>query len=308
MRLAVILPVYNTQQYLATCLDSLLNQTFKDFCILAVNDASTDDSGQILEDYAKKDQRLRVYHFDTNQGDPAVTQFAMQLTHYMKIDYVARMDADDICLPERFEKQIDYLDKHIDIDVLGSNMYCFSNEQSDKGDDTDVPLTDDGIKVNLTFAVANILNPTSMYRQSTIKPHNINYHQQPTACDYGFWVNCAIAKATFANLPESLVKYRLHEQQASHKATLIKQSAQVFLEKYMTVLFPTLSKDEIHGLSVICNGNGHIHLTMNEVECAFSAYDKIKHTTQSVLGENRQLLLSALSKKIDSLKEVVNQH
>lgn len=304
----MILPIYNAQQYLATCLDSLLSQTFEDFCILAVNDASSDNSGQILEDYAKKDQRLRAYHFDNNQGEPIATQFAIQLTNMMKVDYVARMDADDVCLPHRFEKQIEYLDKHTNIDVLGSNMYCFTDGQTDEGYHTDIPLVDEDIKVNLSRAVANILNPTAMYRQSRIKSLNIHYNQQPTACDYGFWVNCAIGGATFANLSESLVLYRLHPQQTSNKVAWIKQSSLLFLEKYMTALFPNLSKDEIHGLSIINNGNGEIHLNKNQVEYAILAYEKIKDTNQSVLGENRVLLLERLSQKIQTLKEVVNQH
>lgn len=63
MKLAVILPAYNAENFIAECLESLLNQTFSDFCILAVNDASTDNTGNILEDYAAKDTRLRVYHY-----------------------------------------------------------------------------------------------------------------------------------------------------------------------------------------------------------------------------------------------------
>ena len=62
MKLAVILPAYNAENFIAECLESLLNQTFSDFCILAVNDASTDNTGKILETYAAKDTRLRVYH------------------------------------------------------------------------------------------------------------------------------------------------------------------------------------------------------------------------------------------------------
>ena len=63
MKLVVILPAYNAENFITECLDSLLNQTFSDFCILAVDDASTDSTGNILESYAAKDTRLRVYHF-----------------------------------------------------------------------------------------------------------------------------------------------------------------------------------------------------------------------------------------------------
>ena len=88
MKLAVILPAYNAENFLTECLDSLLNQTFSDFCILAVNDASTDNTGKILETYAAKDARLRVYHLPQNQGEPAVMQFAMDMLNYMNIELV----------------------------------------------------------------------------------------------------------------------------------------------------------------------------------------------------------------------------
>ena len=96
MKLAVILPAYNAENFITECLDSLLNQTFSDFCILAVNDDSTDNTGKILENYAAKDARLRVYHFSENQGEPAVMQFIMDILKDMDMEYVARMDADCI--------------------------------------------------------------------------------------------------------------------------------------------------------------------------------------------------------------------
>ena len=132
MKLAVILPAYNAENFITECLDSLLNQTFSDFCILAVNDASTDNTGDILESYATKDARLRVYHLPQNQGEPAVMQFAMDMLNYMNVEYVARMDADDICVPHRFEKQVQYLDEHPEIDILGSNALLFNDGQTDK--------------------------------------------------------------------------------------------------------------------------------------------------------------------------------
>ena len=148
MKLAVILPAYNAENFLTECLDSLLNQTFSDFCILAVNDASTDNTGDILESYATKDARLRVYHLPQNQGEPAVMQFAMNMLNYMNVEYVARMDADDICVPHRFEKQVQHLDEHPEIDILGSNALLFNDGQTDKTTKiSTLPLLDKDIKL-----------------------------------------------------------------------------------------------------------------------------------------------------------------
>ena len=160
MKLAVILPAYNAENFIAECLESLLNQTFSDFCILAVNDASTDNTGKILETYAAKDARLRVYHFSENQGEPAVMQFAMDMLNYMNVEYVARMDADDICVPHRFEKQVQYLDEHPEIDILGSNALLFNNGQTDKATKVStLPLLDKDIKAHFSLARDNIINP-----------------------------------------------------------------------------------------------------------------------------------------------------
>ena len=91
MKLAVILPAYCAEAYLPECLDSVLNQTFRDFFVIAINDASTDKTGEILEAYAAKDSRLQVFHLPENKGEPFVCQFAMDMLKDVKVEYVARM-------------------------------------------------------------------------------------------------------------------------------------------------------------------------------------------------------------------------
>ena len=108
MKLAVILPAYCAEAYLPECLDSVLNQTFRNFFVIAVNDASKDKTGEILEAYAARDSRLQVFHLPENRGEPFVCQFAMDMLKDREVEYVARMDADDICTLDRFEKQISF--------------------------------------------------------------------------------------------------------------------------------------------------------------------------------------------------------
>ena len=252
MKLAVILPAYNAENFIAECLESLLNQTFSDFCILAVNDASTDNTGNILEDYAAKDTRLRVYHLPLNQGEPAVMQFAMDMLNYMNVEYVARMDADDICVPHRFEKQVQYLDEHPEIDILGSNALLFNNGKTDKATKVStLPLLDKDIKAHFSLARDNIINPSSMWRHSSIKALGINYAQTATAPDFHMWVQCALHKKTFANLPEPLLLYRIHQAQASKIHDKISESVQYSMELWISHLFPELTPKEVSLLSLI---------------------------------------------------------
>lgn len=309
MKLAVILPAYNAENFIAECLESLLNQTFSDFCILAVNDASTDNTGKILETYAAKDARLRVYHFSENQGEPAVMQFAMDMLNYINVEYVARMDADDICVPHRFEKQVQYLDEHPEIDILGSNALLFNNGQTDKATKmSTLPLLDKDIKAHFSLARDNIINPSSMWRHSSIKALGINYAQTATAPDFHMWVQCALHKKTFANLPEPLLLYRLHQGQASKIHDKISESVQYSMELWISHLFPELTPKEVSLLSLILHGKS-IKLRTEEFEIAFSAYDKVRSNNgDSRFGEDREIMFSILDRHTQALKNVFYKH
>ena len=309
MKLAVILPAYNAENFITECLDSLLNQTFSDFCILAVNDASTDNTGKILEDYAAKDTRLRVYHFSENQGEPAVMQFAMDMLNYMNVEYVARMDADDICVPHRFERQVQYLDKHPEIDILGSNALLFNDGQTDKTTKiSTLPLLDKDIKAHFSLARDHIINPSSMWRHSSIKALNINYAQTATAPDFHMWVQCALHKKTFANLPEPLLLYRLHPGQESKKHDKISESVQYSMELWISHLFPELTPKEVSLLSLILHGKS-IKLRTEEFEIAFSTYDKVRSNNgDSRFGEDRETMFSILDRHTQALKKVFYKH
>ncbi len=309
MKLAVILPTYNAENFITECLDSLLNQTFSDFCILAVNDASTDNTGKILEDYAAKDTRLRVYHFSENQGEPAVMQFAMDMLNYMNVEYVARMDADDICVPHRFERQVQYLDKHPEIDILGSNALLFNDGQTDKTTKiSTLPLLDKDIKAHFSLARDHIINPSSMWRHSSIKALNINYAQTATAPDFHMWVQCALHKKTFANLPEPLLLYRLHPGQESKKHDKISESVQYSMELWISHLFPELTPKEVSLLSLILHGKS-IKLRTEEFEIAFSTYDKVRSNNgDSRFGEDRETMFSILDRHTQALKKVFYKH
>ena len=309
MKLAVILPAYNAENFIAECLESLLNQTFSDFCILAVNDASTDNTGNILEDYAAKDTRLRVYHLPQNQGEPAVMQFAMNMLNYMNVEYVARMDADDICVPHRFEKQVQYLDEHPEIDILGSNALLFNNGKTDKATKVStLPLLDKDIKAYFSLARDNIINPSSMWRHSSIKALGINYAQTATAPDFHMWVQCALHKKTFANLPEPLLLYRIHQAQASKIHDKISESVQYSMELWISHLFPELTPKEVSLLSLILHGKT-IKLRTEEFEIAFSAYDKVRSNNgDSRFGEDREIMFSILDRHTQALKNVFYKH
>ena len=119
-RVSVILPAYNAEAYLKEAIDSILNQTFPDFQLIVINDCSTDGTEEIIRQYA--DPRLVPVKNEKNLGIAATLNRGLSLAQG---DYIARMDADDISLPHRLERQVAYLDAHPDIAVLGTNVETF---------------------------------------------------------------------------------------------------------------------------------------------------------------------------------------
>lgn len=307
MKLCVILPVYNAAKYLEMCLDSLLNQTFSDFIIIAVNDASTDNSGKILDEYASKDSRVLVFHFSENKGDPVATQFALELLRYMNIEFVARMDADDICLLDRFEKQITFLEQNPEIDILGGQMQNIDENGIDLESVSNVPLNDDMIKVNFLLASANILNPTAMWRNSVISSLPIRYDIAETACDYGMWIQLSAYKRKFANLPDILVKYRIHSNQSSQKVDKVHRAVGIILPHYLHAIFPELSPDDIKILTMISNGR-NISLSIESFKLAIQAYSKVLNRSVSVIGENRAEVIKIFDERMSNIQQAINAY
>ena len=116
-RVSVLMPAYNSEKYLGEAIDSILNQTFTDFEFIIINDGSKDNTAKIVEEYAKKDKRIRFIDNKKNQGIVGVLNEGIDLC---RGKYIARMDSDDISLPTRFEKEIEYMEEHPECGVLGT--------------------------------------------------------------------------------------------------------------------------------------------------------------------------------------------
>ncbi|MEW6536277.1 MAG: glycosyltransferase [Candidatus Auribacterota bacterium] len=115
-RVSVIMPVYNAEKYLHYAIESILNQTFTDFELLILNDGSKDSTASIIESFCKKDNRIKTM----NRPNKGLTISLIELIKHAKGIYLARHDADDTSHPQRFEKQISFLDTHPDISLVGS--------------------------------------------------------------------------------------------------------------------------------------------------------------------------------------------
>lgn len=123
-RITVLIGIYNCAPTLVEALDSLINQTFKEFKIVLCDDGSKDDTLRVAEEYARKYKNISVIKNGHNMGLNFTLNHCLE---YADTEYVARMDGDDISLPSRFEKEIDFLDKHPEYAVVSSPMIYFDD-------------------------------------------------------------------------------------------------------------------------------------------------------------------------------------
>ncbi len=220
--ISVVMPVYNTEEYLAEAIESILNQTFKDFEFIIVDDNSTDTSWQIIKKYANEDNRIIAVKNRGEKGQGAARNVGLEM---MKGKYYLIMDSDDISLPNRLEKQFEFMENNLGIDIAGSWMERF-------GTFTGVhktPLFHSEI-VDTLFFTCGFNNPTVIMRKAFLEKSFIRYRNE-TAEDHRLFAE-VIKIAKFANIPVVLLLYRTHAKQLSTASRLgqLKNSALISLE------------------------------------------------------------------------------
>ncbi|WP_431136683.1 glycosyltransferase family 2 protein [Psychroserpens mesophilus] len=215
--LTVIMPVYNGEKYLEEAIDSILNQTFTDFKLLVLNDNSTDSTPAILQAYQNKDNRVQVINKSKNEGPANLRNEGIEKA---QTEFIALMDADDVALPTRFEKQLDVFKNNPNIGVCGTWFTFFGDKQKL----IKHSVTSEKLKVQFLNS-CGIGNPTVMFRASVIKDFRFE-HQYVPAEDYGLWSQ-VIQVTDFYNIPESLLNYRWHPNNISQtkKENLLKANA-----------------------------------------------------------------------------------
>ena len=203
--ISVLMAVYNGEKYLREAIDSILNQTYTNFEFLIVNDGSIDLTEDIILSYS--DNRIRYIKNETNLKLIASLNKGLDLAIGK---YIARMDADDISLPERLEKQVDFMERNQEIGVLGTSVKTIGLENNyevkfEKGHDA--------IRLKLLFN--NYLHhPTVMLRKTILDNFNLKYPDVLHAEDYALWIE--MTKYTRIEiLSDVLLLYRIHGENIS---------------------------------------------------------------------------------------------
>lgn len=233
-KVSVILPAYNAEKYIKEAVDSILGQTFMNFELIVINDCSKDSTEKILLSYT--DPRLVYVKNEQNLGVAGTLNKGLSLA---KGTYIARMDADDISLPERFRKQVSYLDAHPDVAVLGTAVEIFGEGMSSQiRQFSQMP---EQMKVDLFFS-CGLAHPSVMMRADVIKELGGYDCAFEGMEDYELW--CRVSRDyQIAALPEVLFRYRIHPSQVTKNPT----------EKYRTQM-RNLKKCQLEELGVETGG------------------------------------------------------
>ncbi|WP_300039406.1 glycosyltransferase [uncultured Roseobacter sp.] len=208
-RVSVLLPVYNAETWLGVAMDSILAQSFTDFELLVHDDGSTDGSLAILQDYAARDRRV-VLTSEPNKGLIATLN---QLIDAAQGDLIARMDADDIALPERFAKQVAWLDQNPDYVLLGTSTLMIDAAGRPIAVNT-APQGHDSIDDNNLRGVTALEHPSVMMRRAALETVGGYHDSCPHAEDIDLWLRMAEV-GRIENLGDVLLKYRVHDQSVS---------------------------------------------------------------------------------------------
>lgn len=209
------MPVYNGERYLREAIESILNQTFPDFEFLIINDGSTDHSVEIIASY--NDPRIKLIHNETNIGLISTLNRGIDLANG---EYIARMDCDDVSLPERLEKQVAYLDENLTCAVIATNVIFLDEQGISRG------IWEDDAKTNIYEEIRSFLpkanciaHPSIMIREETLKIYRYNPLQYASE-DYDLWLRLCADGKRIEKITEPLLKYRIHPLSITSKSNL----------------------------------------------------------------------------------------
>jgi len=208
---SAILPVYNGAKYLRESVNSILQQTFTDFELIAVDDGSTDGSLRILNDLARSDNRMRII----TRPNTGVSGAANDGIAEARGQFLARMDADDIAMPNRFEKQVAYLLTHPEVVLLGTRVLLIDPYGSPLHEG-DQQIEHEAIEKEMLKGVGwAVAQPTSMIPAAAFKTVGPYRADRVPSEDLDLFLRLAeIGRVT--NLPEVLLHYRQHPRSANH--------------------------------------------------------------------------------------------
>ncbi len=205
-KLSVVMPVYNAEKYLKQSIESILNQTYKEFEFIIIDDGSTDNSLNILKKYAEVDERIKIITRE-NKG---LVHTLNEGIRKSEGKYVARMDADDICNPKRFEKEMEFLIENEEYGVVASFVSIFGNAYSSEENlKLEVKHNNENFELlDLLCGISYICHPSVIVKKELFDLYGYYKAEYKYSEDLELWTRFMINGVKIKNLPCKLINYR----------------------------------------------------------------------------------------------------
>ncbi len=279
---SVIVPAYNGADYLPDSIGSILGQTFRDFELIVVDDASTDETEKIVP--AFDDPRIRYVRHPENQGVAAATRTGFEASDSK---YVALLDQDDIALADRLETQVRLFNGQPRLGFAGGFMEVFGDTQGI----SKVPLADGEIKANLLAGMMNLLNPTVMLRRDFLDKHGLRWQSaHASVFDWGLYASAMLKGARFANVPKMLTRYRSHAAQQSKDRSGLRETIAAIRLGIMKSFFPRFSEAQCRLLEPLLEWIQPPPMKAADIRAALALVPEAMAQTKSACGEDRKVV------------------
>ncbi len=286
-KISVIFPVGDRQEFLAAAIESVLTQTLGDFELIVVLDGVSEPVESIVLSYG--DARIRTIRLPVNLGVSNARNVALRCA---QSQFLALMDSDDVAMPNRFERQLQWMEAHPDVTVCGSNWVKLFEDG--RRVNMVYPETDGMIKARLLLVDSAILNPTAMIRRDFIKTNSLQYDANMVRDqDHLFYVAMLRKGARFYGLQEELLLYRRHATNATQDRSGVDEEKTLVRERLVPVFFPELSGHEAQLLMLGLQAAPQLSLKQ---ACGFvAAANKAIQEERVFLGEDRSELKRILA-------------
>jgi len=271
-KVSVLMPVYNGEKYLRKAIESILNQNYGNFELIIINDGSTDYTKDIILSYA--DGRIKYVENEKNIGLIGTLNKGLQLAIGK---YIARMDCDDISLPDRLRKQVQFMEENEHVCICGAWIRFIGNAEDRV---VKYPVRHEDIKCKMLFSNP-IAHPTAMMRVEFLRNNNLKYEDFKYAEDYELWSRC-IKKCQMHNIPEVLLEYRITPTSITHsKGQELKETVKKIFAKMVHEMNLDFDEDMfwVHraiGDEISLKEISEIRRVRKYLHCLMEANDKTK--------------------------------
>lgn len=227
-KISVVMSVFNAAPFLAEAIESVLRQTFSNFEFIIIDDASLDNSYDLIQTYAIKDKRIRVLRNQKNLGLGASLSLAIQASSG---DYLARMDADDICLDDRFQKQLDFFDVHPEIKIL-SGDHILIDKYGEEFGNLIFPKSSSILRWNMLLGNGLIVSNSGVMMNKAFLLEIGGYGNYRAAQDFELWSRTfEFEPFPIANLPDTILYYRQHPKTNTNQLNSLQEQIAVTTRK-----------------------------------------------------------------------------